>query len=261
MAILIRSIGDLVETRAVNTGNGDTVVIYPDSDGEPMAENDLQFEWITTLKWNLDDMLRDNPEVYVAGDMLWYPVEGHPEIRNAPDAFVVFGRPKGYRGSYKQFEENNVPLHVVFEVLSPGNRAGEMARKREFYERYGTEEYYVLSPDYIKQDPEQIELQIWQRSPDTGEFERILWDKEFVSPRLGVRFVREDGTVHVYRADGERFKTYLEVFALRREAEARAEAEAERARIADERANAAEAKLAQLAARLRELGIDPDTEG
>jgi Uma2 family endonuclease len=260
MPILIRSIGDLVETKVVNNGNGEEVVIYPDSDGEPMAENDLQFEWITTLKWNLEDMLRENPDVYVAGDMLWYPVERHPEIRNAPDAFVAFGRPKGYRGSYKQFEEENIPIQVVFEVLSPGNRPGEMARKRDFYEQYGTEEYYLLSPDYQRQDPEQIELNIWIRSLETDLFEVVPLEDSFTSPRLGIRFVRENGTVHVYRPDGERFKTYMEVFALRREAEARAEAEARRADTEATRANNAEAKAAKLAARLRELGIDPDTE-
>lgn len=52
--------------------------------------------------------------------LLWYPVESHPEIRTAPDVLVVFGRPKGHRGSYKQWEEDNIPPQVVFEILSPG---------------------------------------------------------------------------------------------------------------------------------------------
>ena len=36
---------------------------------------------------------------------------------------VVFGRPKGRRGSYRQWEEDNIPPQVVFEILSPGNNA------------------------------------------------------------------------------------------------------------------------------------------
>ena len=64
--------------------------------------------------------------MFVAGDLLWYPVEGKPSIRTAPDVMVVFGRPKGDRGSYKQWEEDGIAPQVVFEVLSPGNRAGEM---------------------------------------------------------------------------------------------------------------------------------------
>ena len=78
---------------------------------------------------------------------LWYPVEGHPEIRIAPDVYVVFGRPKGHRGSYQQWEEDNVPLTVVFEVLSPGNTYPEMDVKHAFYEEHGVEEYYVYDPE------------------------------------------------------------------------------------------------------------------
>ena len=29
-------------------------IIYPDSDGQPMADNTLQFRWIVLLKENLD---------------------------------------------------------------------------------------------------------------------------------------------------------------------------------------------------------------
>src|SRR4051794_24272305 len=104
-------------------------IIYPDCDGEPMADNTLQYEWITTIKGGLDVMFRDDPNVFVAGDLLWYPVEGDPTILMAPDAMVVFGRPKGYRGSYMQWREEGIAPQVVFEILSPGNRAGKMMKK------------------------------------------------------------------------------------------------------------------------------------
>ncbi|MCC6420266.1 MAG: Uma2 family endonuclease, partial [Gemmataceae bacterium] len=131
-------------------------VVYPDSDGQPMAENTLQFRYIVTIQGGLDALYRDNPAVFVAGDLLWYPVEGDPTIRQAPDAMVAFGRPKGDRGSYRQWEEDGVAPQVVFEILSPDNRAGELLRKFKFYERYGVEEYYVY-------DPDRGELLGWQR--------------------------------------------------------------------------------------------------
>ena len=62
---------------------------YPDSDGEPMAENTLQFEWIVTIKGNLEILFLDRPDVFVAGDLFWYPVEGDPKTRTAPDAMVA----------------------------------------------------------------------------------------------------------------------------------------------------------------------------
>src|SRR5438105_3322836 len=115
-------------------------IVYPDSDGEPIAENTLQFEWIATIKGGLDHLFAADPNVFVAGDLFWYPVEGHPEIVAAPDAMVAFGRPKGHRLSYLQWEEGGIPPQVVFEILSPANRRlGVMLHKFEFYRRYGVE--------------------------------------------------------------------------------------------------------------------------
>ena len=107
-------------------------IIYPDCDGNPMSDNTKQFRWIVTIKENLDLLFADNPDVFVAGDLLWYPVEGSNTIRVAPDAMVVFGRSKGDRGSYQQWREDNIPPQVVFEILSPGNRLGEMSKSSNF---------------------------------------------------------------------------------------------------------------------------------
>src|SRR5438034_368854 len=79
--------------------------VYPESDGEPMAENTKQFEYITTVKGGLDAQFRADPNVFVAGDLFWYPVEGDSSARTAPDVMVAFGRPKGHRGSYLQWRE------------------------------------------------------------------------------------------------------------------------------------------------------------
>ena len=90
-----------------------------------MSENTLQFEWIVTLKGGLEARFRDRQDVFVAGDLLWYPVEGDPLIRSAPDTMVVFGRPKGYRGSYKQWEEGESPPRSSSRSSLP-----ETARRR-----------------------------------------------------------------------------------------------------------------------------------
>ena len=52
---------------------------------------------------------------------------------------IVFDRPDGHRGSYKQWQEEDIPPQVVFEVLSPSNSAMEMLEKRDFYEKYGVQ--------------------------------------------------------------------------------------------------------------------------
>jgi hypothetical protein len=64
-------------------------IVYPESDGQPMADNTLQFRWIVTVQGGIDALFKDDSNVFVAGDLLWYPVEGNPKIRTAPDILVV----------------------------------------------------------------------------------------------------------------------------------------------------------------------------
>ena len=59
-----------------------------------MADNTLQFQWIVTIKEGLERAFSRRPDVFVAGDLLWYPVEGRPDICAAPDAMVAIGRPR-----------------------------------------------------------------------------------------------------------------------------------------------------------------------
>ena len=72
-------------------------IIYPDSDGEPMAENTLQFRWIVTIKEGLERVFHDRPDVFVAGDLLWYPVEGDPKIRRPPTPWSPSAGPRDTR--------------------------------------------------------------------------------------------------------------------------------------------------------------------
>ena len=78
------------------------VVHYPDDDGLPMSDNTTQMRWIFTMHINLEAQYRDDPNVFVAGNHLIYPVEGDNNTKQAPDVFVAFGRPKHDRGSYNR---------------------------------------------------------------------------------------------------------------------------------------------------------------
>src|SRR5437016_3062568 len=127
--------------------NPDGSIFYPESDGQPMSDNTRQFRWIYIFAGNLAILFYHRDDVFVCGNQNWYPVEGEPEICAAPDAYVVFGRPKGDRPSYKQWEEGGIPMTVVFEVLSPSNTPIEMADKFAFYDEHGVEEYYLYDPD------------------------------------------------------------------------------------------------------------------
>jgi hypothetical protein len=52
-------------------------IIYPDNNGEPMSNNTEQFRLIVEIKENLELLFADDPNVFVAGDLVWYPVEGN----------------------------------------------------------------------------------------------------------------------------------------------------------------------------------------
>ncbi|MGA1283991.1 MAG: Uma2 family endonuclease [Prochlorothrix sp.] len=211
-------------------------ILYPDSDGQPMADNTQQFRWIQVIYHNLAWLFAQNPEVFVAGDLLWYPVEGDNKIRQAPDVMVVFGAKKGDRGSYQQWKEDNIAPQVVFEILSPGNTLTEMSRKQMFYDRYGVEEYYIYDPDHN-------DLSGWIRSEQqlTLIEDMVGW----VSPRLGIRFEWSDTTLQLARPNGQPFATYDDVSQQLEETSQQLSAERQRAD--------------RLAQRLQELGIDPDT--
>jgi Uma2 family endonuclease len=203
-------------------------VIYPDSDGMPMADNTLQYAWIVTIMGNLDALFAANPNVFVAGDNLIYPVKGDNTIRQAPDVYVAFGRPKGHRGSYKVWEEGGVFPQVVFEVLWPGNRAGEMKKKRQFYRTYGAEEYYVVEPvDGV--------VEAWMREGD--DFREVEEINGFVSPRLGIMFDCSGDQLVIRHPDGRPFQTFQQVV---------------------DRATTAEQENERLRSLLKAAGLDPD---
>ncbi len=224
-------------------------IIYPDCDGQPMSDNTQQFRWIVTIKENLELLFADRPDVFVAGDLLWYPVEGNNKIRQAPDAMVAIGRPKGDRGSYKQWVEGNIPPQVVFEILSPGNRLGEMAKKLQFYDRYGVEEYYIYNPD-------DLDVTGWLRQDD----KLVVIDEiqGWVSPCLDIRFEMTTGMLEIFRPDGAKFLSFVELASLRDQEQQRAEQEQQRADALASQLETEQRRNESLAAKLRDLGIDPD---
>lgn len=195
-------------------------IVYPESDGKPMADNSIQLRWIIVLVNNLTALFAERLDVWVGGNLMWYPVEGEPEIKNAPDVLVVFGRPKRERGSYRQWEEDNVPLTVVFEIQSPGNSTAEMDDKLTFYDEYGVEEYYLYNPETNR-------LKVFLRHGEV--LRRIRPSHNFTSPRLGVRFDLSGPEMVVYRPSGERFLTFEELEAARNAVVKRADAADKRA--------------------------------
>ena len=211
-----------------------SLLVYPDTDGKPMAENEVQLFLMMALIAHLRAKF-GGPDAHVGGDMFWYPVEGEPHTVQAPDVFVVFGRaqePK--RSSWKQWEEGGHPHDLVIEVVSPSNSWADLARLLRFYERYGVREYVVL-------DPERGQVMVFRRV--SGELSLVA--DESVSDLARLRFEPIEGRIDV---------TDLDLGRVLEPHEMRALVDSER-----ERADAAVARVTELEAKLRALGIDPNS--
>lgn len=210
-------------------------IVYPESDGKPMAENTTQYRWLTRIKDGLEARFKDDPQVFVAGDLFWYPVKGQTRLNQAPDVMVAIGRPKGDRGSYKQWEEDGVAPQVVFEIWSPSNTKEDIAEKFAFYDYFGVEEYYTYDPDAKV-------MAGWRRHEE--RLEPITDMNEWESPRLNVTFRCVEDEWNLYHPNGSPFQDYIDLHTAKEEA----------TRIAEVERAAKEAAWAKL----RELGIDPE---
>jgi Uma2 family endonuclease len=220
-------------------------IIYPSSDGKPMADNTKQFDLITLIKENLAYHFSNDPNIFVAGDLLWYPVEGNPKICTAPDVMIAFGSKKGDRKSYIQHHENGIAPQVVFEIISDSNRQHpmEMLRKFSFYQRFGVEEYYVYDPDLV-------ELEVFIRKGDYfSEVDPMIFP--FKSPLLQITFDIIEDQLFIMYPNGELFKR---VGDLKSELNETKSALNETKSALDNEREKAE----KLADKLREMGINPE---
>lgn len=124
---------------------------YPYSDGQPMAESDVHRKEMINLIAALDRRYREEPDIYVAGNMFLYYRKGDPRSVVAPDVFLVRGVPKRERKSYKLWEEGRAPS-LVIEVTSDSTSDEDVGKKKACYEMLGVEEYILHDPegDYLK---------------------------------------------------------------------------------------------------------------
>ncbi len=229
-------------------------VDYPDSDGKPMAETDVHIQQLIYLREALSDYFRDDPNVYVAGNLFVYYVEGDPSQVVAPDVFVVKGVPKGNRRFFQVWKEGKAP-DVVFELTSKKTRYEDLGAKKGTYEVLGVQEYFLFDPlgEYLQ--PSLIAFRL------TPEGYRQVEEEPLVSQVLGLELRVEGNFLRLVDPQtGEKLLTPLEAHEARRQAEeARRQAEEARRRAEQQAAEEAEARrraeaqLEQLRAELARL--------
>lgn len=123
---------------------------YPDADGKPMAESDFQREPLIYAVEALRIYFQARDAVYVSGNLFLYYEEGNPQAVVAPDVFVVIGASKRDRFSYRLWEEPKAP-DFVLEITSKSTRGEDQGVKRGVYAFLGVAEYWQYDPtgDYL----------------------------------------------------------------------------------------------------------------
>jgi len=217
-------------------------VVYPSSDGEPLAETSVHIDAIINAVIILRNYLEGQQAIVLADQFLYY-VQGFPKFRVAPDVMVVFNVQPGARDNYKVWEEAQVPS-VIFEMTSAGTKDRDEVVKKDLYEGLNVPEYWQFDPkgEWIPEKLRGYRLQDGVYVPIT----------DGRSEPLGLRLEVDELLIAFYQENtGEKLLASDElVQALRQETLARQETEA----LLEQEQQRAD----RLAARLRELGEDPD---
>jgi Uma2 family endonuclease len=218
-------------------------LVYPESDGEPMAETPRHQQVMIDCMDILRSHFHGNPDVYVAGNMLLYYEEGNPRKSVSPDVFMVRGLSKKELRTYKTWEQP-ATLDFVLEVASPSTYTRDFNEKMEIYAKILRVKEYCIYDPYHEIEPYFIGFRLVSQA-----YEEIPFVNERIpSEVLGLELGEHDGVLRLYDPvkgewlypSGERLD----------EVESRLEEESRARQAAESRAQHAEAELEKLRAAL-----------
>ncbi|WP_427157851.1 Uma2 family endonuclease [Aliinostoc sp. HNIBRCY26] len=209
-------------------------VIFPPGDlysDEPPLETELHLEQIMLLLKCLKWLWRDRNDFYAVGNLTIYysPHQRKSEDFRGPDFFVVLGTERKTRKSWVVWEEEGKYPNVILEILSDSTVKTDKGLKKEIYQDT------FRTPDYFWFDPFTLEfagfhLLDGKYEPLQANDQGYLW-----SHQLGLYLGVDNGMVRFFTPEGQKVPT------------------------PEEAAQQAQEKAERLAAKLRELNIDPET--
>lgn len=209
-------------------------VIFPPGDlysDEPPVETELHLRQIILLLKCLEWLWRDRNDFYVAGNLTIYysPRQRKSEKFRGPDFFVVLGTERKTRKSWAVWEEDGKYPNVIIEILSPKTADTDKGFKKQLYQdTFRTYDYFWFDPDSLEFVG--FHLVDGKYQPLVANERGHLW-----SQQLGLCLGIHQQQLRFFTPEGQLVPTPEEV----------AEQETQRAE--------------RLAAKLRELNVDPDT--
>jgi len=230
-------------------------VIFPPSDlysDEPPVETELHLEQIMLLIKCLKWLWKDRYDFYAAGNLTIYysPHQKKSQFFRGPDFFVVLGTERKTRKSWVVWEEDGKYPNFILEILSPSTANTDKEYKKEIYQNT------FRTPDYFWFDPYTLEFAGFYLT--NGKYQPLepnekghLW-----SEQLGLYLGINQGLLRYFSPAGELVPTPEETAA---EETRKTAIQAQRAEKESQRAEWEARRAERLAAKLRELNIDPDT--
>ena len=218
----------------------ETEIICPPTDlwsDEPSVESDLHLQQIILLLTCLEWLWQERTDYYASGNLTIYYNEAQLKKRDfcGPDFFVVLGTEKRPRKSWVVWGEEGQYPHVIVEILSKSTAKVDRTAKKELYQNT------FRTPEYFWFDPNTLEFQGFclvagHYQPLEPNAPGQLW-----SEQLGLFFGVHHQQLRYFDADGGLIPTPQEV--------AHQEMAAK---------NSEKQRADKLAAKLREMGIDPE---
>ncbi|MEB3278168.1 MAG: Uma2 family endonuclease [Lyngbya sp.] len=226
---------------------------------EPPLESYLHLQQLLLLLTCLDWLWKDRNDYFAAGNLTIYysPEQQKTQNFRGPDFFVVLNTERKPRNSWVVWEEGGKYPNVIIELLSPSTANVDRTTKKEIYQDvFRTPDYFWFSPNTLEfqgfhlVDGEYQELQ----PNETGR----LWSQQ-LQLFLGIH----EQKLRFFTPEGELVPTPEESAQTeqkqRQAAEERAIAAEESAQTAQQQLEIERQQREKLAAKLRELNIDPDT--
>jgi Uma2 family endonuclease len=223
-------------------------VIFPPGDlysDEPPLETELHLRQIILLLTCLEWLWKDRNDFYAAGNLTIYysPRQLKSEFFRGPDFFVVLGcdsasadlSVRKTRKSWVVWEEDGKYPNLILEILSDSTAKTDRGLKKEIYQdTFRTPDYFWFDP--YTQEFAGFHLVDGKYQPLQPNEQGYLW-----SQQLGLYLGIHQGLLRLFAADGKLVPTPEET-----------------AEETEQRLGESQQKAERLAAKLRELNIDPE---
>jgi Uma2 family endonuclease len=226
-------------------------------DGEPLESNRHRIA-MNALIDAVPALLPDRTDYFMGGNMFIYYSSKQAKNRDfrGPDFFAVLDVEPGDRLGWVVWEEEGRYPDVIVELTSPSTRKIDLGPKKDLYERvFRTRDYFVYDPfnpnslqgwhldANHKYQPLEPDERGWLWCETLGAW---LGNWEGTLTQVSItwlRFYHPDGTL---------------AFLPNEAAQQQAESAKQEAESAQQQAELAQSKADRLAAKLREMGVDPD---